>query len=390
MATRATSDSSSTETSLRLRFDAFALDEADASLTRDGKRISLAPRPFEVLCVLARTPQTLVTKNALLDSVWGHRFVTESVLKTTVSALRAALGDDSKQPRYIETVSRRGYRFIAKVNAGAAPNESPPAISSSALEPSGSRLSITGRSDAVERLRSAWQLACSGKRQIVWIAGEPGVGKSTLIEHFVAEVGESQCVHGQCVEQSGAGEPYLPALEALSALSRRDPSFGELIRAVAPTWLLQLPWLSSAEERDALRRELAGSGQARMLREFGELLERYTQNRPLLLVTEDLHWSDHATVQLIDHIARRRPRHGCFGSPASELRKLWRRIIRSNHCATNCGFTACPTRSCSTRFPKKRWPLTSRQECQALRSRKNSCARCMAAPTGCLCSWPTS
>ena len=55
-----------------------------------------------------------------------------------------------------------------------------------------------------------------------------------------------------------------------------------------------------------MRRELSGSGQARMLREFGELLERYTQNRPLLLVTEDLHWSDHATVQLIDHIARRR------------------------------------------------------------------------------------
>ena len=114
------------------------------------------------------------------------------------------------------------------------------------------------------------------------------------------------CAHGHCVEQYGAGEPHLPILEALTDLSRRDPSLVELIRAVAPTWLFQLPWLSSPEEREALRRELSGAGQARMLREMGELLDRYTEQRPLLLVTEDLHWSDHATVQLIDYLARRR------------------------------------------------------------------------------------
>src|SRR4029079_11545471 len=83
-------------------------------------------------------------------------------------------------------------------------------------------------------------------------------------------------------------------------------TLGELIRKVAPTWLLQLPFLSTPEEREALRRDLAGSGQTRMLREMGELLDRYTEDRPLLLVTEDLHWSDQATVLLMDHMARRR------------------------------------------------------------------------------------
>jgi DNA-binding winged helix-turn-helix (wHTH) protein len=96
-----------------LRFDRFELDEAEARLTCDGEPIALAPKPFAVLCALARTPGSLVTKNALLDLIWGHRFVTESVLKTAISEVRAALGDDPKQPRYIETVSRRGYRFIA-------------------------------------------------------------------------------------------------------------------------------------------------------------------------------------------------------------------------------------------------------------------------------------
>ena len=97
----------------RLRFDHFDLDEAEARLTCAGQPIALAPKPFAVLCALARAPRMLVTKNALLDAVWGHRFVTESVLKSAISEVRAALGDDPKAPRYIETVSRRGYRFIA-------------------------------------------------------------------------------------------------------------------------------------------------------------------------------------------------------------------------------------------------------------------------------------
>lgn len=109
-----------------LRFDHFELDETEARLTRDGESIALAPRPFAVLCALARTPGKLVTKNALLDQVWGHRFVTESVLKSAISEVRAALGDDPKEPRYIQTVSRRGYRFIAAPSDAIAP--SAPAI----------------------------------------------------------------------------------------------------------------------------------------------------------------------------------------------------------------------------------------------------------------------
>jgi DNA-binding winged helix-turn-helix (wHTH) protein len=97
----------------RLRFDRYDLDAADARLTCAGRPVPLAPTPFAVLCTLARSPGALVTKNALLEAVWGHRFVADSVLKTAISEVRAALGDDPKQPRYIETVSRRGYRFIA-------------------------------------------------------------------------------------------------------------------------------------------------------------------------------------------------------------------------------------------------------------------------------------
>jgi DNA-binding winged helix-turn-helix (wHTH) protein/tetratricopeptide (TPR) repeat protein len=292
---------------VRLRFDAFELDEANAWLLRDGRPIALAPTPFALLCTLARRPGTLLSKDALLDAVWGHQFVSESVLKTAVSDLRTALGDDPRAPRFIETVSRRGYRFIAPTTALGAPAAAAPASAPLLCLPLPP--SFIGRADVVERLQRAWQRAADGQRAVVWVAGEPGIGKTTVIEQFVAGLGAGvACARGQCVEHHGAGEPYLPVLEALGAWCREDAALPALMRSVAPTWLVQLPWLVDAAEGDALRRELTGIGPERMLREMGELLDRYTEQRPLLLVTEDLHWSDRATIQLIDHVARRRGR----------------------------------------------------------------------------------
>jgi DNA-binding winged helix-turn-helix (wHTH) protein len=100
-----------------VRFGVFELDEADARLLRDGTVLALAPRPFGLLCALARRPGSLLTKNTLLDDVWGHQFVSESVLKTAISDVRMVLDDHPREPRFIETVSRRGYRFIAPTTA---------------------------------------------------------------------------------------------------------------------------------------------------------------------------------------------------------------------------------------------------------------------------------
>ena len=107
----------------RLRFDRFELDEAEARLLRAGEPVALAPKPFAVLCALARARGKLVTKNALRDAVWGHRCVTDAVLKSAMSEVRAALDDDPRQPRYIETVWRHGYRFIAIAGDSPAPTQ---------------------------------------------------------------------------------------------------------------------------------------------------------------------------------------------------------------------------------------------------------------------------
>jgi DNA-binding winged helix-turn-helix (wHTH) protein len=304
-----------------VRFGEFELDEANALLLRGGSAIALSPTPFGLLCALARHPGALLTKHALLDEVWGHRFVSNSVLKGAISDVRTVLDDDPQHPRFIETVPRRGYRFIAVSTVLSA--ESPPSVSASLMRPeshvteqaSASARTLTveptpvlfvGRAKELASLRRAWDRVTSGKRVVFWIAGEPGTGKTTLIDRFVSGLGEIACARGHCLQHYGSGEPYHPVLEALAELCRSDTAVPPLLRAVAPTWLLQLPWLSTAEQREALLRELVGVNLERMLREMGEFLDRYTERRPLLLVTEDVHWGDRATIQLMDYIARRR------------------------------------------------------------------------------------
>ena len=288
---------------LRVRFGEFELDEANALLRRSGQAIDLAPTPFGLLCALVRHSGSLLSKHALLDEVWGHRFVSDSVLKTAISDLRSVLADDPREPRYIETVSRRGYRFIAKP---AALSPAPPSLTQSTELDEPAATAFVGRAAELARLQRAWDRASRGRRAVVWVAGEPGIGKTTLIEHFVAGLGDGTHTSGYCVEHYGSAEPYLPVLEALAQLCRVDDSLPPLLRSVAPTWLLQLPWLLSTEDRESLQRELVGAGPDRMLREMGELLDRYTEHRPLLLITEDLHWADRATIQLFDYVARRR------------------------------------------------------------------------------------
>lgn len=308
-----------------LAFGAFRLDPRNARLTEGARELELPPKAFAVLCHLAARPGLLVTKDELLDAVWGRRFVSESVLKTAVSTIRTVLSDDSRTPRYVETVSRRGYRFVGTLAddiAGAGPADPAPAgplavtvpvsipvpLPAMPTPPDGPAL--IGRAPVLARLGALLGAAMAGTRQMVLVGGEAGIGKSAVLRRLAeqAQAAGAWVAPGQCIEQVGGGEPYLPVLDALAELSRGPqgaPWVGAL-RQVAPTWLAQLPWLVAPGDQASLRHELAGAVQDRMLREFGALLDVVTPARPLVLVIEDLHWSDHATVNLLGYLARRR------------------------------------------------------------------------------------
>ncbi len=183
---------------------------------------------------------------------------------------------------------------------------------------------MVGREAELTQLQQLFAKAKRGERQLVFVTGEPGVGKTALVETFVAGLrgpgagnGEQEeqratlpdlwLSHGQCIEQFGAGEPYLPLLAALSQLGR-EPGHETLLtvlRQYAPTWLVQLPALVKPEERDSLLRQTAGMTRTRMLRELAEALAALTAAQPLVLVLEDLHWSDPSTIEMLAFLTRR-------------------------------------------------------------------------------------
>ena len=113
--------------------------------------------------------------------------------------------------------------------------------------------------------------------------------------------------HGQCIEQYGPGEPYLPVLAALGRLCRGPAGahFLTWLRQHAPSWLARMPALLPVADRDAVLRLAGDTFQGRMLRELAEALEGLTTEQPLVLVLEDVHWSDAATLEWLAYVARR-------------------------------------------------------------------------------------
>jgi DNA-binding winged helix-turn-helix (wHTH) protein/pimeloyl-ACP methyl ester carboxylesterase len=99
-------------------FEPFRLDAVNERLLRNGKQIRLTPKAFSVLRYLAEHSDQLITKEALLKTLWPDIAVTDAVLTVCVGEIRKALGDRSKKPKFIETVHRRGYRFLAPIYNG--------------------------------------------------------------------------------------------------------------------------------------------------------------------------------------------------------------------------------------------------------------------------------
>src|SRR5277367_1474901 len=102
------------------RFGQFVLDPGRRTLSRADSPVSLTPKAFDVLLYLAQNPNRLVTKEELLQAVWGDTFVEEGNLTQYISHLRKALGDNSEDARLIVTIARKGYQFTAGVTVAEA------------------------------------------------------------------------------------------------------------------------------------------------------------------------------------------------------------------------------------------------------------------------------
>jgi len=224
---------------------------------------------------------------------------------------------------------------------------SPNAVGQTAAPLSTGPALMVGRERELGLLQERFARALQGQRQVVFVSGEAGIGKTTLIDAFVAQVAAKEdpwLAHGQCIEHHGEGEPYGPVFEALDRLCRgpHGPRWLAVLRREAPLWLAQLPGVLPTAA-DGLEPHTRQTTPARMQRELTLALDRLTAERPLVFVLEDLHWSDYATLDLMAVLTQRRDparllvlgtyRPGDVKARAHPLSPFIQRLVRSTHYA---------------------------------------------------------
>jgi predicted ATPase/DNA-binding winged helix-turn-helix (wHTH) protein len=283
------------------QFGCFQLDIKNECLWQNGVQIGLTPKPFAVLRYLVENPQRLVTHDELLDKLWPETYVQPQVLRTYVLDLRKLLGDSVESPRFIRTVPGRGYWFLAQVEEARGH-----AVDTSGTKSGGVIGRIVGRQHEFERLNGLLQQATQGDRQVAFITGETGMGKTALIDHFCRQWCDDDRVHvarGQCVEGFAGKEAYYPVIEALGHLcSNGGKKHVHLIQQKAPTWYAQLTALHG-DGPVPLAQPVRGE---RMLNEICDAIEAICSETTLTVVFEDLHWADLSTLDLISALSRRR------------------------------------------------------------------------------------
>jgi DNA-binding winged helix-turn-helix (wHTH) protein/tetratricopeptide (TPR) repeat protein len=289
-------------------FGPFRLDVAERMLWSQGKALALTPKGFDLLFVLVRNAGRVVHKEELMREVWPDTFVEENNVTVNISAVRKVLGEAISGRRYIETVARRGYRFAAKVRQFA--GSASPAQPGTEADNGDSDI-LVGRESELNKLESFLHRAIEGAGRMIFITGEPGIGKTALCDAFLRRVRSTfptaRLCRGRCLERYGTDESYLPVLETLSGLlSGPDREFvADVLRSRAPTWCLQFPAVFSSH--DALGRlysETVGATKERMLREMVEGLGALASAAPVVWHVEDLHWADPSSIDLLRRVCQ--------------------------------------------------------------------------------------
>jgi DNA-binding winged helix-turn-helix (wHTH) protein/tetratricopeptide (TPR) repeat protein len=290
-------------------FGEFELDLALFELRHMASAVAVQPKVLDVLFYLVRKRDRVVSKQELLENVWPGEVVSETALTHAVMEARRAVRDDGEQQRIIQTVRRRGYRFAAPVDerqdraatgttAGRAFPEPDPLVGDV----------FVGRERPLALLHSDLQDALAGRGRLALVVGEPGIGKTRLVEQLAghARAAGAEVLVGRSIEGEGAPAfwPWVQLVrgwagprkrEDLAAvMGTRAPVIAQAIPEVAEKLgpLPAPPQLEPAEAR------------FRLFDSLSHLFRSAAERGPLVLVLDDLHQADRPSLLLLQFLAR--------------------------------------------------------------------------------------
>ena len=245
---------------------AFSIDRPNQLLWRGDTPTKVPPKVFQLLSYLRDNPGRIIEYDELLDAVWPREFVQPEILKTYVKTIRRLLEDDAHAPNFIETRARCGYTFIGQL-----PDRCDRA------SPSPSRL--IGRDDALAALQAALRAADGGQRRVMFVVGEAGIGKTRLIDEFLARAAPSEpaVLRVDCAQAQYSAHGFSPVRELSRQLSRRGAgeSGGERVPA------------QGADDPERLCREV----------------EALATENATILVVENLQWADVPMIEALSRLA---------------------------------------------------------------------------------------
>ena len=246
----------------------FSIDRANQLLWNGDTPIRVPPKVFQLLLYLRDNPGRIIEYDELLDAVWPREFVQPEILKTYVKTIRRLLEDDAHAPRFIETRARCGYTFIGQL---------PDRCGRSTPSPS----RLIGRDNAVAALQAALRDAEGGQRRILFVVGEAGIGKTRLIDEFLARAAPSEpaVLRVDCAQAQYSAHGFSPLRELSHQLSRRGGAEAGGAAEPAP--------------------ESGADGPERLCRQ----VEALAAATATILVVENLQWADVATIEALSRLA---------------------------------------------------------------------------------------
>lgn len=299
-------------------FGDFILDERTYQLRRAGVVVRLEPKVFDVLRYLVLHRERVVSKDELLEKLWPGEHVSESVLPRCVTAVRKALGDDATGPRFIQTVHGRGYRFVAAVGpdvAATPTSDSKPGVGVSPApaiasdDPVGGESLeaplglFVGRERAMTELHAALADVLAGRGRLVFLVGEPGIGKTRTADELAAGARKEgmRTYAGRCYEAAGAPAfwPWVQILRGLGA-----PLLSELGADAADVAKLVPELEERLSDRAPAMSVAPEQARFRLFDTITSLLKQASRNQPLVLILDDLHWADKPSLLLLQFLVR--------------------------------------------------------------------------------------